>query len=81
VRYGGGDCWAMSDYLYKQFTASHVRARILQYSTAYASNHRSVQYLEGGTWKDAPYRTYFSTDLFNNTSGTAYGSVITDNKL
>ncbi len=73
-RNGAGDCWAMSDYLYKKMRAAGIHSRIIQYSTRYASNHRSVQYLENGSWVDAPYRTYFSTDMFNNTQ--SYGTVI-----
>jgi len=76
VRIGGGDCWAMSDYLYKKMKAAGIHAKIVQYATAYSSNHRSVQYLENGKWVNAPYRTYFSTNLFNNTSGVNYGTVI-----
>lgn len=73
-RNGAGDCWAMSDYLYKKMKAVGIHARIIQYATAYASNHRSVQYLENGRWNNAPYRTYFSTDMFNNTQSS--GDVI-----
>ncbi len=76
VRYGSGDCWAMSDYLYKKFKASKIKARIVQYATAYASNHRSVQLYKSGSWVDVPYRTYGFNTMFNNTSGSRYGSVI-----
>ena len=75
-RIGAGDCWAMSDYLYKKMKAAGLHARIKQYATAYSSNHESVQYLKNGTWVNAPYRTYFSTNLFNNTSGVNYGTTI-----
>ncbi len=77
---GGGDCWAMSDYLYKQLTATHIRARIIQYATEFASNHRSVQYYINGAWVSVPYRQYFSTDLFNDVANSNY-AVIADNKL
>jgi hypothetical protein len=73
-RIGAGDCWAMSDYLYTKMTAAHMHARIIQYPTAYSANHESVQYLQNNTWVNAPYRTYFSTDMFNNTQ--SYGTVI-----
>ena len=76
-RIGSGDCWAMSDYLYKKMTASGMKARIIQYATAYSSRHRSVQYLQNNQWVNAPYRSYFSTDMFNNTQST--GSVIACN--
>ena len=77
---GGGDCWAMSDYLYQKLTAAHVHARIIQYATAYASNHRSVQCYYNGAWVNVPYRQYFSTDLFNDVANSNY-SLVADNKL
>ena len=73
-RNGAGDCWAMSDYLYKKMRAAGIHARIIEYATSYSSNHRSVQYLKNNTWVNAPYRTYFSTNLFNNTQSS--GDVI-----
>jgi hypothetical protein len=73
-RIGAGDCWAMSEYLYNKMTAAGVKARIIQYSTSYSSNHRSVQYILNNAWVNAPYRTYFSTSMFNNTQST--GTVI-----
>lgn len=76
VRYGSGDCWAMSDYLFKNFKASKVKSRIVQYATAYSSNHRSVQLYQSGSWVDVPYRSYGFNMMFNNTSGSKYGSVI-----
>ncbi|WP_048190911.1 Ig-like domain-containing protein [Methanobacterium sp. SMA-27] len=77
IAHGSGDCWAMSDYLYKRMNAAGMKSRILQYSTAYSSRHRSVQYFSNGSWQDAPYRTYFSTNMFNNTQ--SYGTVIACN--
>ena len=76
VKYGSGDCWAMSDYLFKKFKAAGIKSRIVQYATAYASNHRSVQLYQNGSWVDVPYRTYGFNMMFNNTSGSKYGSVI-----
>lgn len=76
IKYGSGDCWAMSDYLFKQFKAAKIKARIVQYATAYSSNHRSVQLYKSGSWVDVPYRTYGFNMMFNNTSGSKYGSVI-----
>ncbi len=77
---GGGDCWAMSDYLYQKLTAAHIHARIIQYATEYASNHRSVQYYYNGAWIGVPYRSYFSTDLFNDEANPNY-SVVADNNI
>ncbi len=67
LRLGGGDCWAMSEYLYSELTKAGIRARIIQYATAYASNHRSVQYFKNGAWLDLPYRDYPINMLFRNT--------------
>jgi hypothetical protein len=77
VRIGSGDCWAMSDYLYTHMTKAGMTARIIQYATAYSSSHRSVQYRQNNTWVNAPYRTYFSTNMFNNTQSS--GTVIESN--
>ena len=76
VKIGSGDCWAMSDYLFKQLKSANFKARILQYATAYTSNHRSVQYCVNGAWIDVPYRTYGFHVNFRNTSATRYGMVI-----
>jgi len=76
-RIGGGDCWAMSDYLYTSMKAAGMKSRIIQYATAYSSNHRSVQYLQNNKWVNAPYRQYFSTNMFNNTQSS--GTVIACN--
>ena len=73
-RIGSGDCWAMSDYLYTHLTKAGIKSRIIQYATAYSSNHRSVQYLNNNAWVNVPYRQYFSTNMFNNTQ--SYGTVI-----
>jgi hypothetical protein len=71
---GRGDCWAMSDYLYKRMAKAGMKVRIIQYSTSYSSRHRSVQYYKSGKWHNAPYRQYFSTNMFNDTQ--SYGKVI-----
>lgn len=76
IKYGTGDCWAMSDYLFKQFSAAGIKSRVVQYATEYASNHRSVQLYQNGAWVDVPYREYGFNMMFNNTSGSKYGSVI-----
>jgi len=76
IKYGSGDCWAMSDYLFKQFSAAGIKSRVVQYATAYAGNHRSVQLYQNGAWVDVPYREYGFNMMFNNTSASKYGSVI-----
>ena len=73
-RIGGGDCWAMSDYLYTHLTKVGIKSRIIQYSTAYSSNHRSVQYMQNNKWVNVPYRQYFSTNMLNSTQSS--GTVI-----
>ncbi len=76
VKIGAGDCWAMSDYLYKKFKAAKIKSRIVQYATAYSSKHRSVQLYKGGSWVDVSYRAYGFNSNFNNTAASRYGSVI-----
>ena len=65
---GSGDCWAMSDYLYSKLAAAGYHARIVQYSTAYSANHRSVQLYQNGAWVDVPYSSYGYNMLFSATS-------------
>lgn len=64
VKYGAGDCWAMSDYLNTQFTKAGYKSRIITYATSYSSHHKSVQVYIGGTWQTVPYRTYGYHYLF-----------------
>lgn len=73
---GSGDCWAMSDYLYSKLSAAGIDARIVQYSTAYSSNHRSVQLYENGAWVDVPYSSYGYNTLFKATSSKPGMTVI-----
>lgn len=51
----GGDCWAMSDWLYNHIKKTGVDCRIIQYETSMASNHRNVQIKSDGEWVDLPY--------------------------
>jgi len=67
VQKGCGSCWAMSDYLCNELAKAKIKSRVIQYATAYSSNHRSVQYWDNG-WVDVPYRTYGINMLFNATS-------------
>jgi|GEM_PF-3217745 len=55
---GTGDCWAGADFLHKQLEQSGYQARIIQYPTSQASNHRSVQVQINGQWVDFPYKKY-----------------------
>jgi len=50
-----GDCWDVSNAMYSQLTSSGTRARIVQYSNSYSSNHRSVEVWNGNGWVDADY--------------------------
>lgn len=54
----GGDCWAMSDWLYKNIKKTGVECRIIQYETPLAKNHRSVQIKSNDEWVDLPYGRY-----------------------
>jgi len=53
---GVGDCWANSEYLYGQLSASGQTARIVQYRNSYVNNHRSVQIYQNGAWVDYNYK-------------------------
>lgn len=64
VKYGSGDCWAMSDYLDTEFKKAGYNSRVIQYATSYSSKHRSVQVNINGKWQKAPYRTYGYHYLF-----------------
>ena len=54
----GGDCWAMSEWLYKNIKKADVECRILQYETSLSKRHRSVQIKSEGEWIDLPYMRY-----------------------
>lgn len=54
----GGDCWAMSDWLYNHIKKTGVDCRIIQYETSLANNHRSVQIKIDGEWVDLPYEMF-----------------------
>ncbi len=71
---GAGDCWAMSNYLYLKMTAAGITTRIIEYPTAYSANHRSVQYLDNGSWVNVPYQKYGVNMMFWNTQSS--GTVI-----
>lgn len=74
-----GDCWACSALLSCELQSRGVNTRILQYGTAEASNHRSVQYQDAtGQYHDFPYRgPYRFRNEFFNTGGTAHGHEVT----
>lgn len=72
-----GDCWGVSDLIYTELKSKGVTARVMQYPTSMASNHRSVQYMDSdGTWKNFPYREYGFNSLFNDTDAVNSGEVI-----
>lgn len=64
---GCGDCWAMSDWIYKKLTMSGIKARIVQYITSSSPRHRSVQVLQNGVWTDVPYKENGVSMLFRAT--------------
>ncbi|MBQ4031572.1 MAG: pseudomurein-binding protein, partial [Bacilli bacterium] len=70
-------CWGVSDLIYTELKSKGVTARVMQYPTSMASNHRSVQYMDSdGTWKNFPYREYGFNSLFNDTDAVNSGEVI-----
>lgn len=52
---GRGECWALSDYVYKRLTEEGISAHIYEYATSSASNHRQVKYNDGKNWVMFPY--------------------------
>lgn len=68
---GVGDCWDNSNALYGELTASGTKARIVQYSNSYSSNHRSVEVWNGNSWVDYDYR---GNGYSNRYYATAHGS-------
>lgn len=65
---GNGSCYAWSDALYTELNAAGIKARIIQYATSYARNHRSVQINTNGTWEDFPYRSTNISQYARNTA-------------
>lgn len=74
---GAGDCWAMSDYLQTKFTKAGIKSRIVQYSNAYSSRHRSVQLFQNNKWLDVPYKQYGINQMFSAQSSKPGIKVIT----
>lgn len=62
-----GDCFAMSDWLYRKLSAAGYQVRIVAYRT-YVPEHRSVQIFQGGSWRDLPYKSYPFDQRFRATS-------------
>ena len=78
---GNGDCWAFSELIFNQLKKYGVTCKIVQYATQYASNHRSVQYMNSNNkWADFPYREYgwntHYNNMLNNTGGSWHGSTV-----
>ncbi len=78
---GSGDCWAFSDLIFTHLKKYGVSCSIVEYTTNYASNHRSVTYKnEKNQWVDFPYREYGwgskYNNMLNNTSGSKNGRTI-----
>lgn len=70
-RTGRGSCFAWSDALYTELNAAGIKARIIQYATSLAGNHRSVQINTNGTWEDYPYRSTNISKYARNTTNKA----------
>ena len=73
---GCGSCWAWSDALYTELTKIGYTCRIVEYGTAYANNHRSVQIKNGSEWEDYPYRQTKIPKMAYNTDNSKNGKVI-----
>jgi len=74
-KHGVGDCWAFSEWIYKQLKQYKVNCKVVQYHTSESNQHRSVLYqAKGGKYVDFPYREYGWGDkydnMLNNTSGS-----------
>lgn len=76
---GTGDCWDNSNALYGQLTSSGQRARIVQYASSWAYNHRSVQVWSGSGWVDYDYKGNGYAQRYYATSGSSSGTVIAGN--
>lgn len=74
-KHGYGDCWAFSEWIYKQLKKYKVNNKVVQYKTKESDQHRSVLYqAKSGKYVDFPYREYgWGTkynNMLNNTSGS-----------
>ncbi|BDZ71493.1 peptidoglycan-binding protein [Methanobacterium petrolearium] len=73
---GTGDCWDNSNMLYSQLTSSGTKARIVQYSNSYSSNHRSVEVWNGNSWVDYDYKGNGYSNRYYATSHGSSAAVI-----
>ena len=73
-KHGYGDCWAFSEWIFKQLKKYKVNCKVVQYPYK-QYKHRSVLYQnKNKQWVDFPYRQYgWGTkynNMLNNTSGS-----------
>jgi N-acetylmuramoyl-L-alanine amidase len=73
---GTGDCWDNSEILYSSLTSSGTKARIVQYSNSYSSNHRSVEVWNGNSWVDYDYKGNGYSNRYYATSHSSSATVI-----
>ena len=72
-----GDCHGMSDFIACELKTRGVEAKILQYGTSMAGNHRSVKYKDStGNWVRFPYRKYSIDTLFRDTDAVDQGTEV-----
>ena len=72
-KHGVGDCWAFSDWIFKQLKGYKVNCRIVQYHTSQSDVHRTVQYKNSkNQWTDYPYRSHGWHSWLRNTSGSKH---------
>ncbi len=72
----GMDCWAMSDYISGNLRSQGYTTRTIQYGTSMASNHRSVQYYNGGSWVNYDYAGNGYNNIYYATGNSANGVVV-----
>ena len=73
---GTGDCWDNSAALYSSLSSSGTKARIVQYSNSYSSNHRSVEVWNGNSWVDYDYKSNGYAQRYYATAHSSSSTVI-----
>lgn len=76
VKLGRGDCWADSEWLYNKLEANGIQARVMAYKGGgnryNARLHAWVQYNNGTSWVEFPYKKYGSKHVGDVSAGTPY---------
>lgn len=72
---GAGDCHAAAEWVYNKLVAAGFKARIMQYATSSANNHRSAQYWYNGNWVNFDAKKYGANINFHYFKNVANGSI------